>query len=492
MTLNKKDIIIILFLVLIFLCILPFFYLHQGLLLIDTGREFYIPQQILNGGVLYKDIFNIYGAFSYQFNALLFFIFGQKFSTLAIMGVLNSFLIIVTLYLLSREFLNKTISFLFSLFIMFALVFQTFLYNSNLTYSFAIVYALSSFLLSVLFLIKHIKTQKYIYIYLAFFFAGVSIANKYEFIFYIFILMYVLKGLGFKSILKSISCFVIIPFISYSILFFQGLNLNDVKNSIDLINKLINSEILKQFFLNIGISVKNNGIYGIFAILPILNVILLYINRKEIIKNKALLIFILCSILACAKSIFSMNINHMGVFLLPICFLTFLTIIKQEKLMPLLLIGIILIFAIDDFISLKDKNYLLETNKGNIFTYKKDGYPIKQISDYIKNNTNENNKVLILPEGAIINFITDRSGNNKYYNLSPLFYYDVFGEEQILNDFKQNMPDYIVILPIDNSEYGYKFFGKDYGQTLYNFIDENYKLAENLNGIKIFLKHIKF
>ena len=37
----------------------------------------------------------------------------------------------------------------------------------------------------------------------------------------------------------------------------------------------------------------------------------------------------------------------------------------------------------DDFSSLKFKNYNLETSKGNIYTYKRDGESIKYISDYI-------------------------------------------------------------------------------------------------------------
>ena len=78
----KKDIGIIFLLILLFLAIIPFFYLKQGLMLIDTGREFYIPQQMLEGNVLYKDIYNIYGALSYQINAVLMAIFGQKINVL--------------------------------------------------------------------------------------------------------------------------------------------------------------------------------------------------------------------------------------------------------------------------------------------------------------------------------------------------------------------------------------------------------------------------
>ena len=113
----KTDKGIILLLILIFCSILPFFFLHQGLLLIDTGREFYIPQQMLQGKVLYKDIFNIYGPLSYQFNAILLSLFGQKINTLYFAGIINSLVIIITLYLLAREFLKKHVCFLFSILI---------------------------------------------------------------------------------------------------------------------------------------------------------------------------------------------------------------------------------------------------------------------------------------------------------------------------------------------------------------------------------------
>ena len=250
----KSDKGILLIISLIFLILLPFFYLHQGLFLIDTGREFYLPQQILNGEVLFKDIFNIYGALSYQFNAVLFMIFGLRIETLAILGVLNSFLIIITIYLLAREFLNKQVSFIFTLFVMFSLVFGTFLYNSNMPYSFAIVYALSSFLLSLLFLIKHTKNNKPLFAYLSCFFAGISFSCKYEFVFYLFVLIYALKDLGIKNSIKALCSFIIMPFISYGTLIIQGLNLNDIKLSIELIINLVNAPLIKLFFLKTSLS----------------------------------------------------------------------------------------------------------------------------------------------------------------------------------------------------------------------------------------------
>ncbi len=253
----KTDKGIILLIILFFLLILPFFYLHQGLLLIDTGREFYIPLQLINGNILFKDIFNnFYGAFSYQFNALLFILFGQKIDVLAIAGVINSLFIIITLYLTAREFLQKNFSFFFAILIMFALVFRTFLFNSNLTYTFAIVYALSSFLISVLFLVKYIKTGKNYNAFLASIFAGLSIANKYEFCLYPLILIYVfcfIRPLGTKNRLKAFLCFFIFPLISFGSLFIQGLNFSDIKQNLILFQNLINAPSLHLFFRKTGV-----------------------------------------------------------------------------------------------------------------------------------------------------------------------------------------------------------------------------------------------
>ena len=152
----KKDTGNIFLLTIFFAILIPFFYLHQGLLLIDTGREFYIPSQMLTGSVLYKNIYNIYGPLSYQINALLFMIFGQSIKVLYIAGLICSYIITITTYLLSREFLNKILSVLLSVLIISSLVFGTFLYNSVITYSYAIIYALCAFILSLLFLIKYI------------------------------------------------------------------------------------------------------------------------------------------------------------------------------------------------------------------------------------------------------------------------------------------------------------------------------------------------
>ena len=49
-----------------------------GDVMVDSFREAYIPAEILQGKVLYKNIFTIYAPFAYLFNAALLWIFGVK------------------------------------------------------------------------------------------------------------------------------------------------------------------------------------------------------------------------------------------------------------------------------------------------------------------------------------------------------------------------------------------------------------------------------
>ena len=72
---NLLDFLMI-FLLITFLFLLS--YGKIGAYLVDVGREAYLPWQMNNGEVLYKDLFNVYGPLGYQINAVLFKIFGTN------------------------------------------------------------------------------------------------------------------------------------------------------------------------------------------------------------------------------------------------------------------------------------------------------------------------------------------------------------------------------------------------------------------------------
>ena len=497
----KSDIFIILLIAFIYICILPFFFLHQGLMTVDTGREFYMAQQTAEGEILYKTLFNIYGPFSYQFNALLFLIFGQSINTLYISGIINSFIILLSFYLLSREFLSKSFSLLITITTMFSLVFSTFLFSSNITYSYGLVYALSSVLLSSLFLIKYIKSENNNFAMLSCLFCGLSILNKYEFILYPLVVIYVLtiiKPLSIKNLIKALFCFTIFPFISFFVLFIQGLTITDIAQALELMCKMAKSDSMRLFYSIHGCFfhpyyylklISKNLFYTIAGLLPLINIFLFIFTIKKLLKNKPLLIFCLISISCALKFTLFMKIDHMGAFLFPLCLLTTFLLIKNKihnSLSYIILSVLIIFFAYSDFNSLKMKTHLIKTPKGQIYTYQKDKEMLQFPIDYIIKNTTVNDKVLVVPEGAFINFATNRKSDNLYHNLVPLYYKDTFGEEKVLNHFKnENIMDYIVILPLPTTEYGSPYFCS-YAYNFCIMIEENYNLVAKQNDIKIY------
>ena len=125
------------------------FYAKQDAYLIDVGREAYIPWQMIEGKVLYRDIFNVYGPLGYQINTLAFLIFGVKLNTLYLMGFLNSVVITFVSYFITRLFASRRIAFCVIALTMSVCIFIRTFFNFIFAYSYSAVYALSGFLISL-------------------------------------------------------------------------------------------------------------------------------------------------------------------------------------------------------------------------------------------------------------------------------------------------------------------------------------------------------
>lgn len=370
----KKEYKVLLVIFFAFLVNLFFFWLKQGSLTIDTGREFYIPWQMLKGQVLYKDIFNIYGPLSYQINSLSFLLFGQKITSLYFLGIINSFVILTSLYFISREFLDKLFSSLIVFFVMYSSVFTVGLFNFNFPYSFAMSYSFSAFLLAVYFLIKYVKEPKFLYSYISCFFLGVAVANKYEYFSFLLLVAYVLfflKPLPKKEILKSFGMFLMVPTTSFLILFFQGLRINDLIYAFSIIKNMSQCQTLKYIYTFISGTYFNPKLFhnvvkhfldlaGLFFILfsfesitkniqkkslkiiigsifvllsvmalillkvlvfgffPILNLLLLVCFFKIVYKSPAELVLMLSAFIASLKTFFALNIFVYGSYVIPL------------------------------------------------------------------------------------------------------------------------------------------------------------------------------
>jgi hypothetical protein len=76
----------------------------------------------------------------------------------------------------------------------------------------------------------------------------------------------------------------------------------------------------------------------------------------------------------------------------------------------------------------------------------------------------------------MLNYLSRRVSPVPYTDFMPTEF-AIFGEDAILDSFRANPPDYIALVHKDTSEFGYQFFGRDYGQQVYAWIEENYRPA---------------
>ncbi len=508
-------------------------YAHHGHLIIDCGREVYYPTQILEGKVPYKDLFNIYGPFSYMFNAALFKLFGVNLNVLYCAGILCSFLFINLIYKIARNFLPEFISFSIAFFTICTGVLNTNLFNFIFPYSYAMLYGMVAFLISFLFLINYIKApQKTLNLYLSGIFAGLCIINKYEFLPYLLVFLYMIlkiEKISFKKILLLLLSIFSIPLFCFSVLFLQGLGVNDLVSTSEMIKKMAQSQTLKYFYTTQGVifDKKTLGFLALnfiktaipitlmafgfmmskkwlsvlliifaaasgiifmspasLAFLPVLLLGLFILHCRKDKNKKTVLILALSAILISLKSFWGLATLNYGVFFAGFLLITIFALIESKFYQKAAFVYVVLlsfILGFQNLTALKGKSYCIQTQRGEICSENYLTKSSNDLIDFINKNTKKTDKIVILPEGLVINFLTNRKSDNYYNSLIPL-YWEVFGDEKLIKHFEKIKPEYIVFSNWDNKDYYFKYICSDYAVSFCNYVAKNYNFKKILEG----------
>lgn len=518
-------------------------YSHHGNLLIDNGREVYYPTQILSGNVLYKDIFNIYGPFAYLFNALLFKIFSINLNVLYMAGFASTFVIISLIYLIAKRFLSHFVSFSIALFTIAIGVLNLNLFNFIFPYSYAMLYGLVAFLASFIFLLKYQENpKKSSNLYLSSLFAGICVTSKYEFFPYLLVILYVIFKIkpfdiktNWKEYYYSIFSLIFMPAMCFGILFLQGLGLNDLVSTASIVKNMAQSQTLKYFYLHSGtffhkqtlellltefikttipllillfapklkrkilsvplivfavwIIFMNVSITS-FAFLPILIMLWLIFDLKNIKQNSPLFLLIISAILTSLKVFWGVLIFAYGSFYVSFLIITILALICNKlnaKNVNMSVFGWYFIlcsimFSLPVLFYLNETKYSLQTNRG-VFHLEKSFYEsTDKLIKYIDTNTKTTDEIVIFPEGTFINFLTDRNTDNYYNSLIPL-YYEVIGDEKLIEHFKKTKPEYIIFNNWNLSkDYSLGVICNDYAFAFCEFVAKNYLQEKIIDG----------
>jgi len=275
---NKKDAIYMSCLFLVFMISALIIGRIYGELFIDCGREAYLPQAMLQGKVLFKDIFGMYNPLSYQINAVLYFIFGANFNTLYLASYINAILMLFGMYFISRIFINQFYSFVFCITVMAIYVFGNIWVISYIyPYSFAMIYATTAFVYSVLLFLYYMKTNNKKLLFSSFLLYGVSFANKPEYLLPIvpMIIVMFLRKENVKSFIISIASFLAPELFSFLILAIQGFRFDDLVNYLNFCRAFFSTE--EQMFYTSKILAQPWSIYKIKACFQDFGMLFIYI-----------------------------------------------------------------------------------------------------------------------------------------------------------------------------------------------------------------------
>ena len=80
---------------------------------------------------------------------------------------------------------------------------------------------------------------------------------------------------------------------------------------------------------------------------------------------------------------------------------------------------------------------------------------------------------VVVPEGVMLNYLSRRRNPTKYISFMPVEL-ALFGEDAMLAALRKKPPDYVIVVPRNTRELGYRGFGQDYCLKLSNWIDDNY------------------
>jgi len=452
---------------LLVLVIFIVFYGKFGDLMVDSYREVYIPQQILEGKALYKDLFIVYSPLSYLINAFIMKIFGTSVSVIYFAGLVSTSALIYFTAKISNFFLERKYTLSILLFIISGLVLSPNVFNSFLPYSFGFYYGLLFSLISV-----YASLNKKFPI--AYLFYSLAILCKFEYLLLLPLLIFWSKK---EDIGKNLLA-LFLPFLLTGIvLAIQGCKFENIKNIFELITIMCQTKTLQAFYSYMALTFRwellnvylINFIKFLFPInwthchqvivwsFPV--ILICFIFRYKELRTKEIF-FILASLLISARVFFALVLGSYGAFFIPLALVS-LYILIPNKYQKVLLTYLLIWCFIIGCTNIKD------------LQIKKTG--LNKVNEYILNNTAQNDRIVVFPECLNINVMTNRKSDNKIYSMIPL-YVETFGENIIIERLKTTKPEYIIINNYDTSVYYYSEFGKDYAINIYNWIKENYTL----------------
>lgn len=110
--------------------------------------------------------------------------------------------------------------------------------------------------------------------------------------------------------------------------------------------------------------------------------------------------------------------------------------------------------------------------------------PVNAALDAIRRNVGPGNRLVVLPEGILLNYLARRQSSVPFPNFLPPEFV-MFGGERLLHSLKQSPPEFVALVDRPLAEYGSAGFGIDFGQDMIGWVNANYGEVASIAGAPI-------
>ena len=505
---DKKNIII---LTVVFIIFSILFYAKSANMLIDFSRESYIPYQMLNNKILYKDIFLIYGFFGYFINYLIYKI-SLNINLILILAHILSYFILILFYYIAKKITSKSIALVFSMFFLTVSIF------SNSTFSFVVPYSYSNLwgVFAVYLGLFSILYQKDKLLFLS---LGLVFVNRIEFFIPVLLFSLIFFHIQKRKILINIPYLIVFPLIECLYIYLNKISLKDIINNFSFIKTMVLADSIKTLYKGMGSFFeieyfKHNLIltliFGLIFVIsfilfkykkPVFSYIFLFISFlyaelnfclnlsafvvvflfiflliKKQIRTREIMVFFFAMVLAskCFFAINPLSYSNSAYCLILMLLYKFLSKFLDRKWLTYSFIILFTLIACKNIsYYFKNQKYPYTTNIGTVYLNKDEIELFKKLNLYIKKNIKKDENFIVVPEGQIINLIHQKPF--QYYNstFTPLDF-ETFGEKNIITNLKQSKTDYIIFYPRNTHDYGADTICFDYAVDFCTYISDNY------------------
>lgn len=516
MPFNDKRILIRVF---FFNFLLGICFLRYGIDILDEGFIVYGAKRVMNGAVLYKDVFTMYAPGQYYMLGSFMKIFGfDLFSERLYYCVISSILAVLVFCISKRIINNMAFS------IMSALLFIFLIQPTD-----RLLFALLALLCLIEYDYAYPKLDNLKYPAMIGFIAGMQIITSHEIGAYLLISLCLFLGwkifigklektkIGLKNVIHQITVFIIVflaitlPVVFYythvafqeiiyclllwPIYIFPKTMALPFPNLLLSLSQTFGNPSLKSFY-HLSNSIMFYLPIFIYAVTTVFLISRLYLYREYNKRYSHVFLILVFGILSFKTVMVRSDIEHLLFCIIPAvilgCFLLNefyvrlsnnsmppvernsnkkLILFKAFVIVTFLLLScygqIIRYISISCFKNINNYEKLSLEYAQGILVHKNEKDDITNVVSYVKSNTNSSDKIFIVPYGAMIYFLADRDNPTRYDQFLPYnTYYDQIQVIQALEKTKPKLIIYVHSGDIDGKPF------ESYAPLINNYIKQ--------------------